>query len=383
VRTPARWEIFCRVIDNYGDIGVCWRLARQLVAEHGVAVRLWLDALPVLAPMVDGLDLEAAVQTLDGVELRAWSDDLALDAEGLAGWPEVVIEGFGCGLPERHLDRLSARATPPLWIVLEYLSAEPWVAEHHGLASPPPRHRLGRFFFFPGFDEGTGGLLRERELPLGHEVPDDLAGSCVWQGRGLAPPAPDTFTVSVFAYPDAPIQGLFEALREPDSRPTGRRASRVAVAPGALAESLGNLPGTPSAIGLEVLRLPFVRQTAFDELLRVCDLNIVRGEDSFVRAQWAARPFVWHIYPQPDDAHRIKLDAFLDRYCRGMSGGLAQAIRDLWHAFNARPAGSLAVWCAVLPYWTDWEEHARRWASQLARSPDLCSRLVRFCAERL
>jgi hypothetical protein len=21
------WDIFCRVIDNFGDIGVCWRLA--------------------------------------------------------------------------------------------------------------------------------------------------------------------------------------------------------------------------------------------------------------------------------------------------------------------------------------------------------------------
>ena len=24
------WDMFCRVIDNYGDIGVCWRLAADL-----------------------------------------------------------------------------------------------------------------------------------------------------------------------------------------------------------------------------------------------------------------------------------------------------------------------------------------------------------------
>ena len=26
------WDIFCSVVDNFGDIGVTWRLARQLVA---------------------------------------------------------------------------------------------------------------------------------------------------------------------------------------------------------------------------------------------------------------------------------------------------------------------------------------------------------------
>ena len=50
---PARpslsWDIFCTVVDNYGDIGVCWRLARQLAAEHGFAVRLWVDDLASFA----------------------------------------------------------------------------------------------------------------------------------------------------------------------------------------------------------------------------------------------------------------------------------------------------------------------------------------------
>ncbi|MBY0444112.1 MAG: elongation factor P maturation arginine rhamnosyltransferase EarP, partial [Burkholderiales bacterium] len=43
MNNTVRWDIFCRVIDNYGDIGVCWRLARQLSFEHGFAVRLMVD----------------------------------------------------------------------------------------------------------------------------------------------------------------------------------------------------------------------------------------------------------------------------------------------------------------------------------------------------
>ncbi|HET9045379.1 MAG TPA: elongation factor P maturation arginine rhamnosyltransferase EarP, partial [Casimicrobiaceae bacterium] len=41
-----RWDVFCKVVDNFGDAGVCWRLARQLVAEHDLAVTLWIDVLP-------------------------------------------------------------------------------------------------------------------------------------------------------------------------------------------------------------------------------------------------------------------------------------------------------------------------------------------------
>ena len=44
---PVRrtWDIFCSVVDNFGDIGVCWRLARRLSAGLGQQVRLWVDDL--------------------------------------------------------------------------------------------------------------------------------------------------------------------------------------------------------------------------------------------------------------------------------------------------------------------------------------------------
>ena len=151
-----QWHVFCRVVDNYGDAGVSWRLARQLVAEHGVAVTLWIDRLATLARLDPGVDTTAKAQTLHGVFVRPLADDAITTP-----LPDVVVEAFGCGLPGSYLDAMAHAPAPPLWINLEYLSAEPWVDTVHGLASPQPQLPLARYFWFPGFTRRTGGLIRE------------------------------------------------------------------------------------------------------------------------------------------------------------------------------------------------------------------------------
>ena len=62
---------------------------------------------------------------------------------------------------------------------------------------------------------------------------------------------------------------------------------------------------------------------------RMAALMEVRGEDSFVRAQWAALPFVWQAYPQADAAHLTKVAAFLDRYCIGLPLSATAAVSAL------------------------------------------------------
>lgn len=154
----ATWDIFCSVVDNYGDIGVTWRLARQLVAEHGLAVRLWVDDLNAFTPMCPGADGTAAQQWQHGVDVRHWP----------AAWlpvapADVVIGAFACQLPAAYVEAMRALPQPPLWLNLEYLSAEDWVEGCHGLPSPQP-NGLRKVFFFPGFTDKTGGLLREGSL---------------------------------------------------------------------------------------------------------------------------------------------------------------------------------------------------------------------------
>ena len=154
-----RWDIFCTVIDNFGDAGVCWRLARQLAAEYELQVCLWIDDLRALQRLWPEVSAESAEQVVAGVVIRQWRVPFApVEAA------DVVIEAFACTLPESYVAAMERRAQLPAWINLEYLSAEPWVADCHGLASLQAHTALKKYFFFPGFTAGTGGVLGERDL---------------------------------------------------------------------------------------------------------------------------------------------------------------------------------------------------------------------------
>ena len=161
---PApRWDIFCTVVDNFGDVGIAWRLARQLAGEHAIAARLFVDDMPALARLAPEIDAAMSEQCARGVDVLRWSG-AKVDLAAVSG--EVVVEAFGCGLPPAYLAAMAARGRAPVWINLEYLSAESWIEGCHGLASRHPTLPLTRYFFFPGFTAQSGGLLRERDLFL-------------------------------------------------------------------------------------------------------------------------------------------------------------------------------------------------------------------------
>lgn len=358
----AHWDIFCRVVDNYGDIGVCWRLARQLAAEHGLRVRLWVDAPDALARLAPDFDPGLAAQSLAGVEVRRWPEPFPETTTA-----DVVIESFACELPAPYLQAMARRDRKPCWINLEYLSAEPWVEGCHGMASPHPTLPLVKHFFFPGFTAGTGGLLRESGLPPGSGSP-----SSPWHGERA-------LEVSLFCYDPAPVGELIDAWVDAD------RPVRCRVPPGkplaAVTRRLGReLPWRCGQVAIEAI--PFLPQDDYDHLLRACDLNFVRGEDSFVRAQWAARPFVWQIYPQQDDAHLDKLEAFLAHHVKTLPPAAAIAVRELFHAWNTEK-NVAAAWQTYLEHYPTLVEHAHRWAEGLASRDGLAKTLVAFCASRI
>ncbi|MEW5888236.1 MAG: elongation factor P maturation arginine rhamnosyltransferase EarP [Pseudomonadota bacterium] len=374
-----RWDIFCAVVDNYGDIGVTWRLARQLAAEHGLRVRLWVDDPHSLVRLYPGVDAVAMAQTRQGVELRRWLRPFPEQEAHDVG--DVVVEAFACELPAAYLNAMAARKPQPCWINLEYLSAEDWVAGCHGLTSPHPRLPLTKRFFFPGFTTATGGLLRERDLLARRDRfrGDDRARAALWQFLGVPEPAPQQFTISLFGYENPALGGLLAAWSEGGEDilclvPEGRLLGDVSAFFGATAEV-----GVSFRRGrLELRVIPFVDQDAYDRLLWVCDLNFVRGEDSFVRAQWAGRPLVWHIYPQEQDAHWPKLRAFEDLYCAGLAPAAARALADFWEAWN-RGEGAGAAWAGFRAHRAGLEAHAADWARRLARQEDLAAALVRAC----
>ncbi len=316
---PATCDIFCNVIDNYGDIGVSWRLARQLANEFGISVRLFVDDLASFARLCPEADAALDMQRCRGVEVRLWTADAfaplpqPLFPAGERGVADLVIEAFACKLPESYLAAMAASENKSVWINLEYLSAEDWVEGCHKL--PSPRPPLTRYFFFPGFTRKTGGLLLEHDLLARRDafLSDPLQQQAFWQSIGMDMPAPDTLKISLFAYENAALAGLFNVWAGSEQSvlclvPEGRILPQVR-------QYFGDVEGDSYSRGnLQVRVLPFVEQERYDELLWACDVNFVRGEDSCVRAQWAGKPFVWQIYPQHDEVHWQKLHAFLNLY---------------------------------------------------------------------
>lgn len=378
-----RWDLFCKVVDNYGDAGVCWRLARQLATEHGLTVTLWIDELSSLARLAPGLAVAREDQQVAGVRVRQLTE-----APSSFGLPDVVVEAFGCGLPRRYLESMAAAPRAPVWINLEYLSAEPWVDSAHGLPSPQPRLPLTRYFYFPGFTAGTGGLMRERDLLAERDrvEADGTARAAMLRAFGAGTTPPEALVASLFCYPNLALPALLDTWAEGDVPVVCLVPEGVATA--ALdAWTGGAVPHAGQALvhgPLTVAAIPFVEQDAYDRILWRCDLNFVRGEDSFVRAQWAGRPFVWHIYPQADDAHRVKLDEFLERFRSGLDSLDFGHVESFWHAWNEGDgAATAAAWPGFRATFAALGVHGRGWAKRLAALPDLAGELVRFSRDRL
>lgn len=374
-----RWDLFCRVVDNYGDIGVCWRLARQLADHHGEGgthVRLWVDDLESFARLCPAISPRLPMQAIGSIEVCHWSSDVPnVDAA------DVVIEAFACELPPTYVAAMARRPRPPVWINLEYLSAEDWVEGCHLLPSPQPTTPLKKYFFFPGFTPGTGGLLRERNLKSTRLAFDTAAEAAFWQSIGIPPRWNDELRVSLFCYQNPAVPEFLQSCAE------GATPIHVLTSPGAATEQASGWLGRELVIGgsgqvgaLTIRAIPFLSQDDYDRLLWSCDANFVRGEDSFVRAQWARRPFVWQIYPQAEDAHFVKLDAFLARFLQGFSG--PAVISDCWQAWNGR--GRISdCWPNYVTNLAEIRRYGEVWGCQLDHAEDLANNLVRFVREQL
>ncbi len=355
-----RWDIFCQIVDNYGDAGVCWRLARSLSSLHGQEVRIFCDDLPTLNLLASGVD-PAIKQKID---LQPWEASFS-NARHPVQTPDVVIEAFGCELPERYLAGLLIAPVKPILINLEYLSAEPWIVDFHAKPSPQS-HGISKYFFFPGFQNEVGGILVDPIPPDGTAVANDTPNDLrvIWSKLRS-----NAKRISVFCYPGAPLRKWLVDL--------GTLGEDVDVLLTHGHAELLNLYGEqPVELpkNIQLLSIPFVSQDDYDWVLSQCDFNIVRGEDSFIRAQLAGKPFIWHIYPQDDRAHEVKLAAFLDRYLEDASQEvrLATIAAMTWAMPNE--------WFKILK---QWDVHAQVWRTQLLQNQQdggLAARLLRFVA---
>lgn len=367
---PRMWDLFCRVIDNFGDIGVCWRLAVDL-ANRGERVRLWVDDPRALAWMAPGGN--------PGVQVHEWPQALSAPSVG-----DVVIEAFACNPPDAFIAEMARKRPAPVWINLEYLSAEAWVERCHGLPSPrlvEPGRGMRKWFFQPGFSVATGGLLREPGLLEERAAFDrkpwlrDRLGLHLQPGEAL---------VVVFCYDASPVEALAQSLTHalaPSAAMQDRRAL-IALAPGAAQQATQGLRLPEHT---RTVFLPWLSQQEFDRLLWSADLNFVRGEDSAVRAMWAGAPFIWQLYPQQDLAHQTKAQAFVRQFLAQAdpTPEVRQAVSAWWDTVNGLTGDAFDV-----PEWPsprvlqDWAAACGRWRRGLCQQPDLCSALLHFVSLR-
>jgi uncharacterized repeat protein (TIGR03837 family) len=390
-----RWDIFCKIVDNYGDIGICWRLSQQLTNEHQLQIRLLIDNLEIASHIIANLDATKQQQTINGIQICTWDESTNEGAD-------VAIETFGCNLPEPYVQQMQSNKT--LWINLEYLSAESWVSDFHAKPSQHPTLALTKHYFFPGFSDATGGLIREKELISQRDeflnsvsLQTGLWRKMTWQKLCDAEEAEmlsNTIKISAFCYPQAQIESLLTALQN-----TKQHISLYLPFNSTLDTFNSFLTDFKLKIGdvihknnLTVHILPFLSQVDYDRLLWACDLNFVRGEDSWIRAIWAGKPFVWQPYLQADNTHIGKLNAFLDVYSNAASPEVKTLLYEASLAWSGNDgAGNKAqpgqisdntskpeIWQSLISQLPSLHTYAEQRADAFISQPDLATKLVIF-----
>ncbi|TFW04995.1 elongation factor P maturation arginine rhamnosyltransferase EarP [Oxalobacteraceae bacterium OM1] len=370
--------IFCKVVDNFGDIGICWRLAKQLRREHELDVSLRVDDLRSFRRICPQVDAEAARQHIDGITVLHWKnqegrftpDDVA----------DIVIEFFGCDIPPSYIEAMSRRDPRPVWLNLEGLTTEEWVEGCHRLPSPHPRLPLTKHFFFPGFTDRTGGLLHEDDLEEQRFRFQSAPGaqSAFLAELGLTAAEIASQKVSLFCYSYAPAAALFDAWERGNAPLTCLVPEGVAADAARAFLEADPVAGAMRTRGALTVRiLPFVAQPDYDRLLWACDVNFVRGEDSFVRAQWAGKPFVWHIYAQDENLHHKKLRAFLQRYAPGLEDFAAMSL--VWN--GVQDGDWQALWKGFVAEAPKIAARAEDWRREVLAIGDFASNMMAFARQ--
>lgn len=388
--------LFCRVIDNFGDAGVAWRLASSLRQETGATVHLYIDDITTLAPLNHAIDPALPIQDTDGVKVVHWMEDALMRFDDTPP-PDCVIELFGCDLPpEVHM---VIRDHAALWLNWEYLTAETWAENMHLLPSPQT-DGTEKFFYFMGFSEQSGGLLREQGAGVRHQESgiqlssqaENLpAGHASDSTRRAMSDTLHSVSVYLFGYTSPVWADWLKCWQDLDQPLTVSLAGKQVTA--ALrqtaflpADALQKTDSVWCSGALTLRQVPFVPQAEFDAVLQAADIVVVRGEDSFVRAQWAAKPFFWHIYPQAEQAHLTKLNAFWDLVYPYFPPIIATAHRALSDELNGAHVLSAAArkqhWQDLLTNRHAWEAALQRWRDNLSAQPSAIEKLASLIREK-
>lgn len=332
----AEITVLCKVIDNYGDIGVAHRLCMEL-ADKVQNIRLVTNNLDAYRSICPNIKNEA-VQHTNGITVLNWNNGDLCKKEYTARPPAVILQCFQCGYPQWLEDILfapspSSRPLAPvetLVIDIDYLTAEDWADGFHKMLSLTRSSRVQKYLFMPGFTPSTGGLLFKgrtaRDKGDSHPAPPSAPAS---------PPSSKT-SIFVFGYARDYRPLVRALLRSNETLPL-----KVYAANGAGQKSFLDACNECKKEGiiahklLDVTALPFLSQAEWDKLLLSSDIAFVRGEDSLAGAALAGIPFVWQAYKQEGGVHKKKTAALLERLKPYFDDGHFALICSIWTMWNS------------------------------------------------
>lgn len=334
--------LLCKVVDNYGDIGFVYRLARSISKKNPDAkLRLVVSNLNSFSKMAPGVDENLSVQEFNGWKVLDWNADEVCKNEFAKNPPSVILECFQCGRPEWLEEILfDKERTEAVQIVnVEYLTAEDWAEEFHLLKSGTRSAMVRKMNFMPGFTEKTGGLLfdekftsfvKDKNLAL-----EELKSVPQIHDALSAFTDSNVFAMTYFSY-GREFKTLVSAFeRFQNSRQQENENFQLQVF---LAAGLSQKPFVEEFkrqnASFKIVELPYLQQSQWDALITLSDFNFIRGEDSFCRAALSGKPFMWHAYFQDGEFQIVKVEAFVKRMKPFFEQTLFEKLQKYFCLFN-------------------------------------------------
>ena len=336
-------DIFCEIIDNFGDIGVVYRISKELKKIfQNVRIRIVLNRLEEFKAINKKVK-DVDYQEIDG--LICVTEKYVKENMESFGVSDVFIEAFGCNVPEEYVK--AAKENSKLWINLEYLSGEKWIEDFHLCESLIDSKTLKKIFFMPGFSEKSGGVIIDsgflERMKYGKENRDEVFKK-YFKDFDLK----DKFIGTVFSY-EKNFENLLETLKNYKKETVlllmGEKTQKSfsEILKKNLTEDYGNIVKYGK---ITMIYSDFFSQEEYEEIISASDFNFTRGEDSFVRGIILGKPFMWHIYLQEEKAHMDKIKAFTERFKESVEvseeeKNIIESYCNLLEDYNDRDKNSL------------------------------------------
>ena len=336
-------DIFCQVIDNYGDVGVAYRLAREFKRVY------------------PNKKLRFVINQIEELNLIRKSEDIEIilykDISKIENSADLIIESFGCEIPKEYMDK--ALKNVKLIINLEYFSAEKWVDDFH-LQESFLGGNLKKYFFIPGLSEKSGGILLDNEF-LERKKKVEANKEYYLEKFGIK----EKYDLigSVFSY-EKGFDSLIEELKKLD-----KKIILLILSEKTQKNFIKYFDNGNNYDKIKFVKLPFFTYDKYEELLALCDFNLVRGEDSFVRALLLGKPFLWHIYPQDENTHIEKLESFLEKYCSNN-----KELKQTFINYNINKDD----FSYFFKNFKEIEKYNKNYANYLIKNCDLMEKLINF-----